>query len=392
VLIADELCGQVWRASFRASGLGGVELLWEAGVCFWLAGVVGRYYERRQVPVSGSPWSTRITGDASGTLFDDIDYLPFGDIYNNYGSTASDIHYLFTGDENDSESSTNYAVNRNLSGSMARFNRPDPYDGSYDSSNPQSFNRYVYTANNPMTSIDPFGLDGEGSPCDGGGDSPSIKSDGARANAMGCLTIDPAPDNGLPISQPCSPEGQALSGNTPCMNIPTSPTDPQCPSGAICGTGDQLSSYPTFIVTIRGTVRSAPNNPPTVSHCLGQATSNGRGLALVTDVVGDIATGVAIANPASTAAILVGVAATSVGTLNTLANNPGWSALGITGSNQTVATTATFTHGLEIGNYIRTGTSFSKALTGFGILGSVVSTVSDATAAISAYTTCRAGR
>jgi hypothetical protein len=135
----------------------------------------------------------------------------------------------------------------------------------------------------------------------------------------------------------------------------------------------------------------APNNQPSVSHCLGQAASNGRGLALVTDVVGDIATGVAIANPASTAAILVGVAATSVGTLNTLANNPGWSALGITGGNQTVAATATLTHGLEIGSFIRTGTSFSKAFTGFGILGSVVSTVSDTTAAISAYTTCRAG-
>ena len=134
-----------------------------------------------------------------------------------------------------------------------------------------------------------------------------------------------------------------------------------------------------------------PSNPPSVSHCLGQAASNGRGLAL-TDVVGDIATGLAVANPASTAAILVGVAATSVGTLNTLANNPGWSALGITGGNQTVAATGTLTHGLEIGSFIRTETSFSKALTGFGILGSVVSTVSDATSAISAYTTCRAGR
>ena len=132
----------------------------------------------------------------------------------------------------------------------------------------------------------------------------------------------------------------------------------------------------------------APNNPG-VGTCLAQAASNGRGIALGADIVGDIATGVAIANPASTAAILVGVAATSVGTLNTLANNPGWSGLGITGGNQAVAATGTLTHGLEIGSFIRTGTSFSKALTGFGILGSVASTVTDANAAISAYTACR---
>ena len=125
-----------------------------------------------------------------------------------------------------------------------------------------------------------------------------------------------------------------------------------------------------------------------MSHCLGQAASNGRGLALAADVVGDIATGVALANPASTAAILIGVAATSIGTLNTLANNPGWSALGMTGGNQTVAATATLilTHGLEIGSFIRTGTSFANVVTRIGVVGSVASTILDARAA---YATCR---
>jgi RHS repeat-associated protein len=168
VLIADELCGQVWpsrrgstrgerpfaRAGWVASSSFGKQV-YVSGLRVWSEDTTGGGKFLFQDHLG----STRITGDASGTLFDDIDYLPLGDIYNNYGSTASDIHYLFTVDEYDSESSTNYAVNRNLSGSMARFNRPDPYDGSYDSSNPQSFNRYVYTANNPMTSIDPFGLD-----------------------------------------------------------------------------------------------------------------------------------------------------------------------------------------------------------------------------------------
>jgi hypothetical protein len=38
---------------------------------------------------------------------------------------------------------------------------PDPYSGSYDTSNPQSFNRYSYALNNPAALTDPEGLDGE---------------------------------------------------------------------------------------------------------------------------------------------------------------------------------------------------------------------------------------
>ena len=43
----------------------------------------------------------------------------------------------------------------------SRFDQPDPYDGSYDLTNPQSFNRYSYTQNDPVTFVDPRGLDGE---------------------------------------------------------------------------------------------------------------------------------------------------------------------------------------------------------------------------------------
>jgi hypothetical protein len=42
----------------------------------------------------------------------------------------------------------------------SRFDQPDPYDGSYDLTDPQSFNRYAYVQNDPVNFIDPSGLDG----------------------------------------------------------------------------------------------------------------------------------------------------------------------------------------------------------------------------------------
>jgi hypothetical protein len=46
----------------------------------------------------------------------------------------------------------------------SRFEQPDPYDGSYELTNPQSFNRYAYTNNDPVNYVDPLGLD----PVEGG--------------------------------------------------------------------------------------------------------------------------------------------------------------------------------------------------------------------------------
>jgi uncharacterized protein RhaS with RHS repeats len=40
----------------------------------------------------------------------------------------------------------------------SRFDQPDPYDGSYDLTDPQSFNRYSYVGNDPVNFIDPTGL------------------------------------------------------------------------------------------------------------------------------------------------------------------------------------------------------------------------------------------
>jgi hypothetical protein len=53
-----------------------------------------------------------------------------------------------------------HAQFRQYSNMQDRWMSPDPYEGSYDVTNPQSFNRYVYVGNNPLGLTDPSGLDG----------------------------------------------------------------------------------------------------------------------------------------------------------------------------------------------------------------------------------------
>ena len=51
------------------------------------------------------------------------------------------------------------AIFRRYNRWWSRFEQPDPYDGSYDLSDPQSFNRYAYVQNDPVSFVDPSGLD-----------------------------------------------------------------------------------------------------------------------------------------------------------------------------------------------------------------------------------------
>ncbi len=70
-------------------------------------------------------------------------------------------HYKFPTLERDAESGLDHATFRQLSSAQGRWLSPDPYYGSYDLGNPQSFNRYAYVLNNPLGRVDPLGLDSE---------------------------------------------------------------------------------------------------------------------------------------------------------------------------------------------------------------------------------------
>jgi RHS repeat-associated protein len=85
-------------------------------------------------------------------------FAPFGEVYGNFGTTTN---YNFTGDTQDTISGIFDTPNRELHPNQGRWISPDPSGiAAVDFTNPQTWNRYAYVANNPLGSTDPSGLDG----------------------------------------------------------------------------------------------------------------------------------------------------------------------------------------------------------------------------------------
>jgi RHS repeat-associated protein len=64
----------------------------------------------------------------------------------------------YTGKERDTESGLDYFGARYMSSSMGRFMSPDPMLNSGRPDDPQTWNRYSYALNNPLTVTDPTGM------------------------------------------------------------------------------------------------------------------------------------------------------------------------------------------------------------------------------------------
>ena len=94
-------------------------------------------------------WNSRRAAGRSGRG----NYLfPFGQEINPQVTTNN---YKFTGQERDSESGLDHFTFRTYNSGMGRWASPDPYDGSYDLTDPQSFNRYSYVESFPLSDPGP---------------------------------------------------------------------------------------------------------------------------------------------------------------------------------------------------------------------------------------------
>src|ERR1035438_6329541 len=98
--------------------------------------------------------SSRLAHDSSGNVIYDRAYAPFGETYAETATTNRD----FTGQTEDTTPGLYDFLFRQQSQSQGRWLVPDPAGlAAVDITNPQSWNRYAYVMNNPLSNIDPKG-------------------------------------------------------------------------------------------------------------------------------------------------------------------------------------------------------------------------------------------
>ncbi|HRH40131.1 MAG TPA: RHS repeat-associated core domain-containing protein [Pyrinomonadaceae bacterium] len=109
--------------------------------------------------------SPRIITDQNANIVSRRDFMPFGEDIPNFGARTQangykpdNMRQKFTGYQKDNETGLDFAEARYYNDSVGRFTAVDPLLASGKSVNPQTFNRYVYSMNRPLTHTDPTGM------------------------------------------------------------------------------------------------------------------------------------------------------------------------------------------------------------------------------------------
>jgi RHS repeat-associated protein len=101
----------------------------------------------------------RVWTNLSASVVQDCQSFPFGDSLYCAGS-ANNTDDNLAGMTYDLEDGMYHASFREYSPVQGRWMRPDPAGlAAVDPSNPQTWNRYAYVTNNPLSLVDPFGTD-----------------------------------------------------------------------------------------------------------------------------------------------------------------------------------------------------------------------------------------
>jgi RHS repeat-associated protein len=146
--------------------------------------------------------SSRLATTWQHAVYSKEAYAPFGETYNEYAASGATPDRSFTGQDQDLATAVGGGgvydfLFRKYDPSAGRWLSPDPLGwGAVNIADPQSMNRYAYVENQPVSSVDPSGLD----------DCTSLGSD---ATNTGCFVgfgsgndpwnpfpTDPAPTSG----------------------------------------------------------------------------------------------------------------------------------------------------------------------------------------------------
>jgi RHS repeat-associated protein len=100
--------------------------------------------------------SVRIITNQIGQVINRRDFQPFGEEIARYGQDK--INDKFATYKRDEETNLDFAQARMFEDNYGRFTSPDPTMLSVNGNNPQSWNRYIYVMNSPLSYSDPLGL------------------------------------------------------------------------------------------------------------------------------------------------------------------------------------------------------------------------------------------
>ncbi len=158
--------------------------------------------------------SSRLSTNTSRTLASSTEYAPFGEDYN-HGTSVSNFDFAFNGGSKMDMFLGMYdTLARELHPVQGRWIQPDPAGlAAVDPSSPQTWNRYAYVANNPVSATDPSGLRMNpvcylDNSCGGGGGWSPPGDSGAGVDACG---IDPFCGSIGPFGSPVAhvlPDGE----------------------------------------------------------------------------------------------------------------------------------------------------------------------------------------
>ncbi|MBS1799667.1 MAG: RHS repeat protein [Acidobacteria bacterium] len=212
------------------------------------------FYQGGTIHYQHQDWlgTERVRTSSTGAVEGTYQSLSFGDGFSASGTDNDAYHFAALDRDADD---TQHAQFRQYSSTQGRWMSPDPYHGSYDASNPQSFNRYTYVLNNPLEMVDPSGLDY----CTvSSGTAYQSASDCAQAG--GTWIFEPPPDNTGMCLAHC--DGGPAPPDDPTRSYdPYSPLPPYIPL-------DPFSGYDAGSALDYSGSGGAPNNLTPANPCL----------------------------------------------------------------------------------------------------------------------------